>query len=120
MPSKYKLDNGLGVLLWESRRSPVISAQVWVRNGSIDEMRGQEGLSHFIEHLVFKGSEKYGVGEIAQKVEGAGGEINAYTSFDQTVYYVNISSSFSEVALDVLSQMVGAPLFDPVEIENER
>ncbi len=120
MPLKYKLDNGLGVLLWESRRSPVISAQVWVRNGSIDEKRGQEGLSHFLEHLVFKGSEKYGVGEIAQKVEGAGGELNAYTSFDQTVYYVNISSALGEVALDVLSQMVGAPLFDPEEVENER
>lgn len=120
MPLKYKLDNGMRVVLWESHRSPVISAQVWVGNGSIDEERGQEGLSHFLEHLLFKGTEKFGVGEIAQKVEGAGGELNAYTSFDHTVYYVNISSAFSRVPLEVLSQMMGAPLFDPQEIENER
>jgi zinc protease len=120
MPLKYHLDNGMSVVLWENPRSPVVSAQVWVRSGSIDEQRGQEGLSHFIEHLLFKGTEKYGVGQIAQTVEGSGGELNAYTSFDHTVYYVNISSVFAPVAIDVLSQMMGAPLFDPVEIENER
>jgi zinc protease len=93
---------------------------MWVKTGSIDEKKGEEGISHFIEHLVFKGTRRFGVGEIASVVEGSGGELNAYTSFDQTVFYVTISKQFSNVALDVISEMMGFPTFDPVEIDNER
>ncbi|MCB0414608.1 MAG: insulinase family protein, partial [Bdellovibrionales bacterium] len=120
MFKKYQLKNGMTVILVESHKSPVVSVQMWVKTGSADEKKGEEGLSHFIEHLVFKGSDKYGVGEIAQTVEGAGGELNAYTSFDQTVFYVTISKAFTEVALDVISQMMGSPRFDSDEIDNER
>lgn len=108
------------VLLLESHKSPVVSVQMWVKTGSADEKKGEEGLSHFIEHLVFKGTRKYGVGEIAATVEGSGGELNAYTSFDQTVFYVTISKQFSDVALDVISEMMGFPTFDAQEIDNER
>src|SRR5690606_28940835 len=94
MFKKFQLKNGLKVLLIESHKSPVLSIQMWVRTGSADERRGEEGISHFIEHLVFKCSEKYKVGEIAAAVEGAGGELNAYTSFDQTVFYVTISKEY--------------------------
>lgn len=117
---RVKLKNGLSVLLIENHKSPVVSVQMWVKTGSADERRGEEGISHFIEHLVFKGTEKYGVGEIASTVEASGGELNAYTSFDQTVFYVNISKAFSDVALDVIAQMMGFPRFDPTEIDNER
>lgn len=110
----------MNVLLLESHKSPVVSVQMWVKTGSADEKKGEEGLSHFIEHLVFKGTRKYGVGEIAATVEGAGGELNAYTSFDQTVFYVTISKQFSDVALDVIGEMMGFPTFDPQEIDNER
>ncbi len=110
----------MNVLLLESHKSPVVSVQMWVKTGSIDEKKGEEGLSHFIEHLVFKGTRKYKVGEIASVVEGSGGELNAYTSFDQTVFYVTISKQFSDVALDVISEMMGFPTFDPKEIDNER
>jgi len=120
MFKKYQLKNGLTVLLVESHKSPVVSAQMWVRTGSADEGKGIEGISHFIEHLVFKGSEKYGVGEIARVVEGSGGELNAYTSFDQTVFYVTISKNFLGTALDVISEMMGRPKFDQAEIDNER
>ena len=88
---KFKLKNGLSTLLIENHKSPVVSVQMWVKTGSADEMKGQEGISHFIEHLVFKGTDKYKVGEIASSVEAAGGELNAYTSFDQTVFHVTIS-----------------------------
>ena len=118
--TRLKLKNGLSVLLLENHKSPVVSVQMWVKTGSADERRGEEGISHFIEHLVFKGTEKYGVGEIASTVEAAGGELNAYTSFDQTVFYVNISREFSEVALDVIGEMMGFPKFDDDEINNER
>ncbi|RYZ87153.1 MAG: insulinase family protein, partial [Proteobacteria bacterium] len=120
MSKKYQLKNGLKVLLLESHKSPVISVQMWVKTGSADEKKGEEGISHFIEHLVFKGTRKYKVGEIASLVEASGGELNAYTSFDQTVFYVTISKQFADVGLDVISEMMGFPTFDATEIDNER
>ncbi|MBL7544646.1 MAG: insulinase family protein [Bdellovibrionaceae bacterium] len=120
MSKKFQLKNGLKVLLIESHKSPVVSVQMWVKTGSADEVKKEEGLSHFIEHLVFKGTEKFKVGEIASIVEGSGGELNAYTSFDQTVFYVTISKKFASVGLDVVSQMMGFPTFDSNEIDNER
>jgi zinc protease len=120
MSKKYQLKNGLKVLLLESHKSPVISVQMWVKTGSADEKKGEEGISHFIEHLVFKGTRKYKVGEIASVVEASGGELNAYTSFDQTVFYVTISKQFADVGLDVISEMMGFPSFDAQEIDNER
>ncbi len=117
---RQKLKNGLPVLLIENHKSPVVSVQMWVRTGSADEGRGEEGISHFIEHLVFKGTERYGVGQIASLVEASGGELNAYTSFDQTVFYVNISREFADIALDVISEMMGFPKFETGEIDNER
>lgn len=120
MSKKFQLKNGMKVLFLESHKSPVVSVQMWVKTGSADEKKGEEGISHFIEHLVFKGTRKYNVGEIAATVEGSGGELNAYTSFDQTVFYVTISKQFSDVALDVISEMMGYPTFDPQEIDNER
>lgn len=118
--SRLKLKNGLSVLLLENHKSPVVSVQMWVKTGSADEGKGEEGISHFIEHLVFKGTEKYNVGEIASTVEASGGELNAYTSFDQTVFYVNISKEFSDIGLDVISEMMGFPRFDASEIDSER
>lgn len=117
---RLRLKNGLSVLLIENHKSPVVSVQMWVKTGSADETRGEEGISHFIEHLVFKGTDKFKVGEIASTVEASGGELNAYTSFDQTVFYVNISREFADVGLDVISEMMGFPKFDAGEIDNER
>jgi zinc protease len=117
---RLKLKNGLSVLLIENHKSPVVSVQMWVKTGSADEGKGEEGISHFIEHLVFKGTSKYEMGEIASTVEASGGELNAYTSFDQTVFYVNISREFADVGLDVISEMMGFPRFDKGEIDSER
>lgn len=117
---KFQLKNKLKVILIPSHKSPVVSVQMWVKTGSADEKKGEEGISHFIEHLVFKGTQKFKVGEIASLVEASGGELNAYTSFDQTVFYVTISKTFQDVALDVVSQMMGHPTFDPDETHSER
>lgn len=117
---KFQLKNKLKVLLLQSTKSPVVSVQMWVKTGSADEKKGEEGISHFIEHLVFKGSDKYKVGEIANVVEASGGELNAFTSFDQTVFYVTISKNFSDIALSVISQMMGHPTFDAAETDSER
>ncbi len=118
--TKYQLKNGLTIILSPMHKSPVVSVQAWVRTGSADEQKTEEGISHFIEHLVFKGTRLFKTGEIAQAVEGSGGELNAYTSFDQTVFYVTISKSFSHLALSAISEMMGFPLFDPTEVDNER
>ncbi len=120
MISKIQLPNGMKVLFVPTHKSPVISVQAWVNTGSADEQKGEEGISHFIEHLLFKGTENFGVGEIASIVEGSGGELNAYTSFDQTVFYVTISKQFVDIALNTISDMVGFPKFDSSEIDNER
>jgi zinc protease len=117
---KLELKNGLKVLLPQSHKSPVVSIQMWVRTGSADEKKGEEGISHFIEHLVFKGTRKFKVGEVASLIEGSGGELNAYTSFDQTVFYVTISKQFVDTGLLAIAEMMGFPKFDPIEINNER
>lgn len=117
---KIQLKNGLNVLFIESHKSPVISVQMWVRTGSADESPKERGISHFIEHLVFKGTPSFKVGEIAQTVEGCGGELNAYTSFDQTVYYVTMPSSETPTALKVIREMTSCPIFDKIEVDNER
>lgn len=84
------LSNGLTVILCEDRRVPVMSAQLWFRVGSMHEDgRLGSGISHFLEHMLFKGTTKRGVGEIAREVEARGGNINAYTGWDRTVYYVD-------------------------------
>jgi zinc protease len=120
MLTQFTLKNKLKVLLVESHKAPVVAVQMWVKTGSADEKKGEEGISHFIEHLVFKGTRKYGVGEIAKTVEGSGGELNAYTTFDQTVFHVTMSRDFLEVGLDCIAEMLGFPKFDPVEIDRER
>lgn len=120
MTTKYQLPNKLSVILLESKKAPVVSTHLWVKTGSADEKKGEEGISHFIEHLVFKGTKDFKVGEIAQTIEGSGGQLNAYTTFDQTVYHVTISKNYYDKALHAISQMAGFPEFDETEINNER
>lgn len=99
-----------------------MALQVWVGVGSADEdeTAGEAGLAHVHEHMLFKGTERRGVGEIARAVESAGGEINAWTSFDNTVYYVVMASRDFDVGLDVLADAVLHSRFDPEELDRER
>ncbi len=113
------LANGLTLLLCETHAAPVAEIQVWVGAGSADESADQAGLAHFHEHMLFKGTARRGVGEVAGEVEGAGGRINAYTSFDVTVYHATVPSDRTGVALDVLSDAVRNPAFEPEEIDRE-
>ncbi|NIP38385.1 MAG: insulinase family protein, partial [Candidatus Dadabacteria bacterium] len=116
---KYTLDNGLTVILEQNNASSVVAVNVWVKVGSACEVEGEYGLAHVHEHMLFKGTEKRGVGEIARLIESSGGDINAFTSFDETVYYVVIASRFAETALDVLSDAVTSSTFDPTELDKE-
>ncbi len=117
---KRTLDNGLRVVIEERASSPVVALQLWVQAGSADESDAESGLAHVHEHMLFKGTERRGVGEIAGEIEAAGGDINAWTSLDQTVFHVVISSRWWKRGLDVLADAVMAPAFDGGELDKER
>ena len=117
--TRFELSNGMTVLLEENHSSPVVAVNVWVKVGSACEEKGEFGLAHVHEHMVFKGTKKRGVGEIAKLIEGDGGDINAFTSFDHTVYFVEIASRYLDTALDVLSDVMVNSAFDPGELKKE-
>ncbi len=117
---QFTLDNGLKVILEETRAAPVVALQVWVKVGSADEKDEEAGMCHFIEHMLFKGTEKRKVREGAKEIESLGGTSNAYTSYDQTVYHVTLASRYADIALDILSDAIQHSIFDPVEFEREK
>jgi len=117
---QFTLDNGLKVILEENRNAPVVALQIWVNVGSGDERDEEAGMCHFIEHMIFKGTEKRKVREMAREIESMGGSINAYTSYDQTVFHVTLASRFADTGLDILADAIQHSTFDPVELEREK
>jgi zinc protease len=116
---KYVLGNGLTVVIRPNPASPVTAVQAWVKAGSTTEPEARAGMSHILEHMAFKGTKRRGNGDIAREVESLGGDINAYTSFDQTVYHITISGRFLENALDILSDTLENSAFDAGELSRE-
>ena len=116
---KYQLPNGLTVVIRPNPSSPVVAVQAWVKSGSTAEPDARAGMSHILEHMAFKGTGRRGPGEIAREVESLGGEVNAYTSFDQTVYHITISGRYLENALDILADTLGNSVFDASELSRE-
>lgn len=117
---KVQLDNGLTVIIKELHSQPVVSVQVWVKVGSVNETPKTTGLSHFLEHLIFKGSEKYPGPEIAKTVETQGGVINAGTSKEFTQFYIDIQESGYRDAVRILADAMANATFPPDELEKER
>src|SRR6266508_4612300 len=114
------LDNGLRVLLLEDHRSPIVTVQMWYRAGSRNELRGATGIAHFLEHLMFRGTSKYGPGAFARLVERNGGQDNAFTSQDVTSYYVNIAADRLDLVLDLEADRMHNLQLDPKIIASER
>jgi zinc protease len=114
------LSNGLQVVLLEDHSAPVVALQTWVRYGSADEDLDVAGIAHVFEHMLFKGTARFPHGEIAALIEGAGGTVNAWTSYDETVYHVTIASRFWETGFDVLSDAILHSLFTPDDLEHEK
>lgn len=115
------LDNGLQVAIKRVPTSKMVSCQLWVHAGSLTEGDNiGSGISHYLEHLLFKGTQKRGVGEVAQQVERMGGYINAYTSFDRTVYTIDLPSTYLKEALDILADVSVNATLDPIEFEKEK
>jgi zinc protease len=120
-PVREVLDNGMTVILQENRRAPVVTIQTWVGAGSITEREYLgSGISHFSEHMLFKGTERRSVGQIGEEVKEAGGRTNAYTGNDKTVYYITFHSDHFDKALDIMADVVMNSVFDPEEVERER
>ncbi len=114
------LKNGLQAVVRESHRAPVVAVQIWVKAGSAYETDAEAGITHLIEHMIFKGTETRGPGAIAASIEALGGTINAYTSLDYTVYHCVVPREYLETALDVLSDAIFHSTFDPKELEKEK
>lgn len=117
---RYTLDNGLTVLLKPVDHSRSLTAQVWVRAGSAHEDETNNGLSHLLEHMIFKGTERFSGREVNDLVEKAGGRQNAATSKEYTKFYVTLPSKHWERALELLSQMAFHARLPEDEFDKER
>ena len=114
------LENGLTLIVREDHSAPVVSAQAWCRAGSIDEGRAVgAGMSHVLEHMLFKGTATRPAGRIDQEVQEAGGYMNAYTSFDRTVYWINVPNTGARVAIDVLCDITQHATIPSEELTKE-
>ena len=120
-PVRFTLPNGLKVLLKEDHSAKLVSTQLWVKTGSIHEgafLGG--GLSHFVEHMLFKGTKKRSGVEITREVQVAGGYINAYTSFDRTVIYIEAPSEAVNLAIDLLADTALDSVMSEDEVARDR
>jgi zinc protease len=115
------LDNGMICLVKQDTTAPVVSIQVWVRTGAIheDDMLGS-GLSHAIEHMIFKGTKDMSPGDVFRLISNAGGEMNAYTSFDRTVFHIDLPADSWTTGLSVISDAIKDPAFPEEEWQKER
>ncbi len=114
------LDNGLELVIKESHVSKMVAIQCWIGVGSLNERPDQYGMAHVLEHMLFKGTQKRGVGDISRQVEAYGGEINAFTTFDHTVYYLTLSSEYAFEGIDILSDAIFNSTFVEEELKREQ
>ncbi len=114
------LPNGAKLIVKPRDDTMAVAIHVWFGVGSIYEKYDEKGMAHFLEHMLFNGSEKYEYGEIDRIIEGLGGEINAGTSKDYTFYHVEIASVYWKTALEVLYQLTMKPLLKEEAIEKEK
>src|ERR1039457_3464771 len=115
------LDNGLTIIVREDHSAPVVSAQAWCMAGSIHEGNWLgAGLSHVLEHMLFKGTTTRPGSRIDQEVQEAGGYMNAYTSFDRTVFHIDVPNTGAKVALDILCDIMQHATLPPDEMEKEK
>jgi zinc protease len=114
------LPNGLKVLLKEMHKAPVATFQIWYKVGSRNESLGKTGLSHMLEHMMFKGTKKYGPKTFSQTVQRNGGNDNAFTSHDYTAYFETFAADRIEISLDLESDRMQNLLIDPKEFQSER
>jgi predicted Zn-dependent peptidase len=118
--SRSRLDNGVRVISERMPGVPSVTAGIWVENGSRYELPQQAGISHYLEHLFFKGTERRTAAQIAEEFDAVGGVLNAFTGKEYTCYYAKVLAEHLSVAEDILADIFLHSRFDPEEIERER
>jgi zinc protease len=116
----YTLDNGMHVVVIEDRRAPVVVHMVWYKVGSADEPEGQSGVAHFLEHLMFKGTDMLAPGEFSQVVAANGGSDNAFTSFDYTGYFQRVAADRLDLMMQMEANRMTNLALTPEDISTER
>jgi zinc protease len=120
MITQHQLSNGLTVILKEVHSAPVVTVWTAYRVGSRNERTGNTGISHWVEHMMFKGTPKYPAGVLDHQIDRVGGQWNAFTSTDFTMYYETLPAEHLDLALDAESDRMINALFDVDEVESER
>jgi zinc protease len=115
-----RLDNGLVVCLLANRQAPVVTSALFYRAGTRDEPVGHGGVAHFLEHMMFKGSGRYGPGEIDRRTQALGGVNNAFTSHDLTAYYFNFAADRWTEGLAIEADRMAGLTLDPEQVASER
>ncbi|GJD29185.1 putative zinc protease [Methylobacterium adhaesivum] len=116
----FTLDNGLDVVVVPDHRAPVVTHMVWYRNGSADDPRGQSGIAHFLEHLMFKGTERHPVGAFSKAVSGLGGQENAFTSYDYTAYFQRVARDHLKTMMEFEADRMTGLVLDDAVVAPER
>jgi predicted Zn-dependent peptidase len=114
------LPNGITVVTHALPELETVAIGIWVRAGARDEQPSENGIAHLLEHMAFKGTGRRSARDIAEEIEAAGGDINASTAMENTAYYARVLKDDWRLALDVLSDILIDPVFDPEELERER
>lgn len=117
---EYKLENGLKILIQEDHRSPVVVSQVWYKVGGSYEFEGSTGISHFLEHMMFQGTERHPSGVFSQKIAEQGGEENAFTSSDYTAYFQQLEKSRLAISFELESDRMRYLKLNEKEFDKER
>jgi len=120
MYKRAKLNNGLRIITRRLERVRSVALGIWINIGSRHEPQDQKGISHVLEHLLFKGSKKYSCRQIKESIEGIGGTLNGFTSEEHTCYLVKVPQAFLAKGLDILSDMVINPLLKSADLEKEK
>ncbi len=115
-----RLPSGLAVVTDRMPHLESASLGVWIGSGSRDEQGDEHGISHLLEHMAFKGTKRRSARQIAEEIEAVGGDLNAATSVESTAYYARVLKPDVPLALDVLSDILSEPTFDPVELKREQ
>jgi len=114
---KTVIDGGIRVITEEIPYFKSVSIGVWVLTGSRDELPNENGISHFIEHLLFKGTERRTAFDIAREIDSVGGSLNAFTGREYTCFYAKVLDKSMPLGIDLLSDIFLHPLLDPKDVE---
>ncbi len=118
--SAFALDNGLDVVVVPDHRAPVVTHMVWYRNGSADDPLGQSGIAHFLEHLMFKGTDRNPAGAFSKAVSSLGGQENAFTSYDYTAYFQRVARDHLGTMMAFEADRMGGLVLDDAVVAPER